>query len=284
MRYTGEIGACQPVLVDFWGPSAAPCRQLTPILEKLVKAAEGKVKLVKMNIEAHPEIAGQLGIQSIPAVIAFQRGQPVDGFVGALPESQVKGFIRRVSSGPLVQRSRGRTELEAAAKQLWRPTMRRPRRNCSARRSKSIPLLSKPAPGSSERKSRSVISKQSPRRARRCTGLVREPARYCAYQPRHVPPSNSPNRRARSAISAISKRGSKPTPNDHQARFDLALALNGHGRREEAADALLDIIRRDRQWNDDGARKQLVQFFEAWGHMQPETVAARRKLSTALFS
>jgi putative thioredoxin len=259
--------------VDFWGPSAAACPQLTAILEKLVQTAEGKVKLVKINVEAHPEIAAQLGIQSIPAVIAFQRGQPVDGFVGALPESEVKGFIERLV-GPLVGEADALIEAAlaaddaAAAAEFFAaaldidPTLVKARAGLI----KSYVALGDLA------LARDVLTAAPAGSERDSTLAAARTALELAEQATSV--GDVADLQARLAADA----------NDHQARFDLALALNGEGRREDAADALLEIIRRDRQWNDDGARKQLVQFFEAWGAMQPETIAARRKLSAALFS
>lgn len=265
--------ARQPVLVDFWGPSAPPCRQLTAILEKLVQTAEGKIKLVKMNVEAHPEIAAQLGIQSIPAVIAFQRGQPVDGFVGALPENQVKGFIERLV-GPLVGEAEALVEAAMAADDTAAAT------EFFAAALEIDPTLAKARAGLIKSfvelgdlvQAREVLSAAPAGSERDSAVAAARTALELAEQATSV--GDLGDLQARLAADA----------NDHQARFDLALALNGQGRRDDAADALLEIIKRERQWNDDGARKQLVQFFEAWGAMQPETIAARRKLSAALFS
>lgn len=268
--------ARQPVLVDFWGPSAAPCRALTAMLEKLVKVAEGKFKLVKMNVEAHPEIAGQLGIQSIPAVIAFQRGQPVDGFVGALPESQVKGFIERLV-GPLVGEAGELIEAGEAAAAADDATAAAEFFTAAL---KLDPALAKARAGlikslvtlGDVTQARDVLAEAPAGSERDAALAAARTAIELAEQASSV--GDLADLEARLAADA----------DDHQVRFDLALALNGRGRHDEAADALLQIIRRDRQWNDDGARKQLLQFFEAWGAMQPETIAARRKLSTALFS
>jgi putative thioredoxin len=265
--------ARQPVLVDFWGPSAAPCRQLTAILEKLVQTAEGKIKLVKMNVEAHPEIAAQLGIQSIPAVIAFQRGQPVDGFVGAVPESKVKAFIERLV-GPLVGEAEALVEAALAADDAATAA------EFFAAALDIDPTLAKARAGLIKShvalgdlvQARDVLSATPAGFERDPTLAAARAALEVAEQATSV--GDLADLQARLAADA----------NDHQARFDLALALNGQGHRDDAADALLEIIKRDRQWNDDGARKQLVQFFEAWGAMQPETIAARRKLSAALFS
>ncbi len=267
--------AHQPVLVDFWAPWCEPCKQLTPVLEKVVKAAGGKVKLVKMNIDDHPQIAGRLGVRSIPAIIAFQKSQPVDGFMGALPESQIRGFIERLV-GPLGDGGDQMAEAEAA--------------------------LAKGEAASAAELFAAALA-QDPTDAAALGGLVRshvamgdlETAKNLLAQ---VPPAavqSAPIAAARAALENAVQAASVgdlselavlllSEPNNHKARLGLALALNARGRREEAADALLEIVKRDRSWNDDGARRQLVQFFEAWGGMDPATIAARRKLSSLLFS
>jgi putative thioredoxin len=267
----------QPVLVDFWAPWCGPCKQLAPAIEKAVKAANGKVKLVKMNIDEHPQIAGQLGIQSIPAVIAFTKGQPVDGFMGALPEGQIKGFIERLI-GPL-----GPTAAEDLLKDA------------------EALAAAGDAVGASELYA--AVLAQDPENVAAVAALAKlrldlddlEGARrFLAMAPKGK--ENDPAVAAvRVAIelaeqaaslgdAADLKRRVEADPLDHQARFDLALALNGRGDRAEAADQLLEIVRRDRTWNEDAARKQLVQFFEAWGPTDPATLAARRRLSSILFS
>ncbi|HEX2725089.1 MAG TPA: thioredoxin [Beijerinckiaceae bacterium] len=269
--------ARQPVLVDFWAPWCGPCKQLTPVLEKAVKAAGGKVKLVKMNIDEHPQIAGQLGIQSIPAVIAFTKGQPVDGFMGALPEGQVKGFIERLvgpvegdGADELIKEAEARAAAGDAsgAAELYAAVLAQDPENTAA-----IAALAK---------------------LHLDLGDVEGAKRFLDMAPEAK--ANDPAiAGARAAIELAEQASSlgdlgelqqrvAANPLDHQARFDLALALNAGGKREEAIDHLVDIVRRDRNWNEDGARKQLLQLFEAWGPMDEMTIVGRRKLSSVLFS
>jgi putative thioredoxin len=267
-----------PVLVDFWAPWCGPCKQLAPVLEKAVADSKGKVTLVKMNIDDHPQIAGQLGIQSIPAVIAFDRGQPIDGFMGALPESQVRGFIERLV-GPLTG---GADELIAQAEAA---------------------TAAGDAELAAELYARVLTEEET--NAKAIGGLARlhveagdlDQARAVLSMAAPPAPGKSPDpaiAAAKAALDLAEQAGSvgdlaplqkalAANPDDHQARFDLAVALNAKGDRDQAADELLAIIKRDRAWNDGAARKQLLQFFEAWGLMDKTTVAARRKLSAIWF-
>jgi putative thioredoxin len=263
----------QPVLVDFWAPWCGPCKQLTPIIEKVVKSAQGKVKLVKMNIDEHPQISAQLGIKSIPAVIAFQRGQPVDGFMGALPETQVKQFVERLI-GPLGAGDEESAEAEAALKEgdaeaaadIYRALLEE-----DPAEPRSLGGLAQALVALGETDAARELLDSAPAGNHTAISAARA-ALELAEQASNV-----------GDLAGLEAALAK-NPQDHQARFDLAVALNAEGRRGEAADRLLEIIKADRNWNDDGARKQLVQFFEAWGPMDPATLAARRRLSTLLFS
>jgi putative thioredoxin len=272
-----EASRSVPVLVDFWAPWCGPCRQLTPILEKAVKNARGKVRLVKMNIDDHPQIAGQLGIQSIPAVIAFKNGQPLDGFMGALPESQVMAFIERVA-GPVGPSDADRA-MEAAA----------------------AALAAKDYPGAAALYT--GVLQTAPDNLAALGGLVR-----CYVGLGELPQARgllsglAPDQQKDAAISgavaalelaeqaerlgnpAELQRRLEQNPDDHQTRFDLAIVLNGRGDRNGAAEQLLEIVRRNRGWNDEAARKQLVQFFEAWGAKDPAAIKGRQRLSSILFA
>ena len=267
----------QPVLVDFWAEWCGPCKQLGPVLEKVVRATKGKVKLVKMDIDKHPSIPGQLGIQSIPAVFAFVNGQPVDGFLGALPESQVMAFIERVTKDRIGGEEQDllKTADEALAKgdaagaaDLYAQVL--------AQDSGNIGALAGLA--------RSYVSTGAIEQAKQTLALVPEAKRgdpavaaaRAALEVAEQAQSVGPIAELEHKVAA--------NPLDHQARFDLAVALNSKGRRQEAVDNLLDIVKRDRKWNDDGARKQLVQFFEAWGPTDEATVNGRKRLSSILFA
>ena len=270
----------QPVLIDFWAEWCGPCRQLTPVLEKAVRNAKGRVKLVKMNIDQHPAIPGQMGIQSIPAVIAFVNGQPADGFMGAIPESQVNAFIEKLTKGvpaagePNIAEILKEAELllaegdAASAAQVYAEALSLDATNIAA-----LAGLAK-----------CYISTGAIEQAKQTLAMVPESKRNDAAV-KAVQAAIDLAEQAKS-VGPIAELEQKVAANplDHQARFDLATALNADGKRSEATAQLLEIVRRDRKWNDDGARKQLVQFFEAWGGADEATVEGRKRLSTILFS
>jgi putative thioredoxin len=267
--------ARQPVLADFWAPWCEPCKRLAPVLEKIVKAAGGKVKLVRMNIDEHPEIPGRLGVRSIPAVIAFQRGQPIDGFMGALPEREVKGFVERLA-GPLDDDADRLADAEAllaagdaeGAAEVYAAIMAKNPGDPAAVAGLAKLLISA---GELER-ARTVLASVAAGGERDNAIIAAKAALDLAQQATAVGDGSELIRK----IAANS--------DDHQARFDFAIVLNAQNRREEAAAELVEIIKRDRAWNDDAARKQLLQFFDAWGTVDPATISARRKLAALLFS
>ncbi|MDB5600940.1 MAG: thioredoxin [Xanthobacteraceae bacterium] len=277
MKDVIEESKRQPVLVDFWAPWCGPCKQLTPALEKAVKAAKGKVKLVKMDIDKDPAIPGQMGIQSIPAVIAFVDGQPADGFMGALPESQVTAFIERIIKGKLdggdadllkaADAAMAAGDVDGAAA-IFAQVLATDANNLAA----LAGLV------------RAYVAAGALDEARQTLDLIPEDkhadsavaAARAALELAEQAKSLGPVTELEQKVAA--------DPLDHQARFDLAVALNGQGKRLEAVDHLISIVKRDRKWNDDGARKQLVQFFDAWGATDEATIDGRKKLSSVLFS
>lgn len=267
----------QPVLVDFWAPWCGPCKQLTPVIEKVVKEAKGKVRLVKMNIDEHPAIPGQLGIQSIPAVIAFKQGQPIDGFMGALPESQVKAFVEKLvgpmGPGPteeLIAAAQAAAEAgdAAGASELYAGVLELEPDNVAA-----IAGLARLHVDIGDIEGAKGILGMAPVAKAADPALV---AVRAAIELAEQAADLGDTAELEAKVAA--------NPKDHQSRFDLAVALNARDRREEAVDHLIAVIKADRTWNDDGARKQLLQLFEAWGPMDEHSIAGRRKLSTLLFS
>src|SRR4051812_2501411 len=270
----------QPVLIDFWAPWCGPCRQLTPMLEKAVRAAKGKVKLVKMNIDEHPAIPGQMGIQSIPAVIAFVDGPPADGFIGAVPESQITAFIDKVSAGAPGAGQPNIAEILKEAETLLAEgdpaTAASVYAEVLSADSTNIPALAGLA--------KCYVATGAVEQAKQTLALVpaakREDPAVKAVQ---VSLDLAEQAEALGPVTELEQKVAQ-NPLDHQARSDLATALNAQGNRAAATDQLLEIVRRDRKWNEDGARKQLVQFFEAWGPADEATVQGRKRLSTILFS
>ncbi len=267
----------QPVLVDFWAPWCGPCKQLTPVLEKAVKAAKGKVKLVKMNIDEHPQIPGQMGIQSIPAVIAFVNGQPADGFMGALPESQVTAFLERLTKDRIGGEAKDLLKAAdtaladgdaAGAAAMYGQLL--------AEDAANVPAMAGLA--------RCYVETGVLDQARATLALVPEgKANDAAVVAARAALELAEQAKTLGPVTELEQKVAA-NPLDHQARFDLALALNGKGRRADALEQLMTIVKRDRQWNDDGARKQLVQFFDAWGPADEATIEGRKRLSSILFA
>lgn len=270
-----------PVIVDFWAPWCGPCKQLGPALEKVVQAARGGVRLVKVDIDQNQALAGQLRIQSIPAVYAFFQGQPVDGFVGAQSESQIKQFVDRLlqqsgaGAGPspieqaLEQAQAALTENQVgAASALFGQVLQHEPDNETA----LAGMIRCHLAVGDIAAAREIFDALPADMTGKPAFVSAKAALELAEQSAKAGP-----------LSDLTARVEQ-NPQDHQARFDLALALHAAGENEAAADALLEIIRRDRTWNEEAARQQLLKFFDAWGPTDPHTLAARRQLSSLLFS
>ena len=273
-----EASRKQPVIVDFWAPWCGPCKQLGPALEKVVRQANGKVRMVKINVDENQQLAAQMRVQSIPAVFAFVNGQPVDGFMGALPESQLKQFVDRLGGqGGMAE------EIEAAVAEA-RLMMEQGDLQTAAQIFASVLQADREHAGALAGLARCQIAAGDLENARATLALV--------------PPSKASDPDVLSATAALDlalnpvdlseaatlRAAIDRNPDDFQARLDLAVLLNGAGERAEATEQLLYVIRKKRDWNEEAARKQLVKFFEAWGPKDDFTLAGRRKLSSLLFS
>lgn len=269
------------VLVDFWAPWCGPCKQLTPVIEKVVREAKGRVKLVKLNIDDHPAIPGQMGIQSIPAVVAFSGGKPVDGFMGALPESQIREFIDKVAGPPA--RSSAEEQIDQILAQS-REAFTAGDVETAARGFGAILQMDQGHVGAIAGMAGCMLAAGEFERAEKLLNAIpvderKDPEVASVFKrlemAREVAELGDP-------VELEARLASNPA--DHEARLKFAKILNAQGYREAAADELFTIMRKDRKWQDEAARKTLLEFFEAWGPVDPATLSARRQLSSLLFS
>jgi putative thioredoxin len=273
-----ESSKDQAVIVDFWAPWCGPCKQLGPALEKAVKDARGAVRLVKINVDENQELAQQMRIQSIPAVYAFKDGRPVDGFVGALPESQIKQFVGKLAGpagpSPIEEALAMAKEAIAAGDQEQADDIYQQIIEHEPDNAEAIAGLAKSA----------IAKKDLAAAKERLAQVPPAAASHAEIQAvRTALELAEAGQKSAGEFGALEERV-KADPQDHQARLDLASALFAAGERERAVDELLDLVRRAREWNEQAARKQLVKFFEAMGHTDPLTVDARKRLSSMLFS
>lgn len=271
-----EASRTQPVLVDFWATWCGPCRTLTPMLEKAVRAAGGKVKLVKIDVDKNPAYAGQLRVQSIPTVYAFVNGQPVDGFQGAVPESQLNAFIDKLTGGAGVN-----ADVEQLLA-LGEESLTLNDLGGAAQAFAQVLTMEPASPRAVAGMARVYLADGDVDQARQTLDMV-------------APDSTDPaivSIRARLALAGSGPSGDDADlqvrlaadPSDHQARYDLAMARSAAGDLKGAVDLLLDIVRADRDWNDQAARKQLLTVFDAAGVASDVARDGRRRLSSILFA
>ena len=269
-----------PVIVDFWAPWCEPCKTLGPLLEKIVNAAQGKIKLVKVDIDQNQEIAMQMRIQSIPAVFAFKNGQPVDGFVGAQSESQIKRFVERLT-GPI-----GPTPVEQALEQA-QAALESEDFNSAANLYSQVLKHAPDEAAAVAGMARSLLGLNDGVGAREVLDAVDDKlVKHAEIEGARAAlelAERSENTGDAANVSELLAR-LEANANDHQARYDLAMAYYAQARNEETIDELVEIVSRERTWNEEAAREMLLQIFAALGPTHALAISGRRKLSSVLFS
>ena len=268
-----------PIIVDFWAPWCGPCKQLGPTLEKVVSEAAGAVKLVKIDIDQNPQIAQQLRVQSIPAVYAFYQGRPVDGFQGALPESQLKEFVKKLTDAAGSTQTSPIDEALEQAKVLIEA-------GDNAQAEALLEQILQHAPDNAEAKislARLALDSGQLERAQNLINELDDEAKKSPEAASLISALALAERAGEAGDLAALKAKVDNNLADHQARLELAVALFGHGQKEEAVNELLESIRQDRKWNEEAAKKKLLEYFDMLGFNDPNVIEARKKLSSLMF-